>query len=283
MMDEIWTTLGEVEPTALVGARNQAHRAVQWVARAARANLEAKPDDSHSNLVWRATEGALVSHDLPTPDGKTHRLGLAIGDMKLSLDGEGAGATVLELGGQTDAEVGTWVDGILTGHGLKPASEVALPYDIPDLSGPYGASVSAIASTELARWFAAAADVLEPACEQLTGEVHTVSPLRCWPHHFDIAMLASLEAGDPETAPAIGIGLSPGDGYYPQPYFYINPWPSISADTLPTLGAPGCWHTQDFVGIVATAGDILKSGAGQAEMVKFLDHAIATSRELLGT
>lgn len=42
---------------------------------------------------------------------------------------------------------------------------------------------------------------------------------RCWPHHFDLAVLFSLEAGDPETARSIVVGVSPGDASFNMPYF----------------------------------------------------------------
>ena len=47
-----WSTLGAKSPTALVRARNLSHHALQWVAKAARANLQALPDDGHVSLQW---------------------------------------------------------------------------------------------------------------------------------------------------------------------------------------------------------------------------------------
>lgn len=82
-------------------------------------------------------------------------------------------------------------------------------------------------------------------------------PIRCWPHHFDIATYVALGSGDPETAPGIGAGLSPGDESYGQPYFYVNPWPQPQAGALPGDIAPGRWHTDGFVGAVATGDDVL--------------------------
>ena len=46
--------MGQVGPDCLVAARNLAHRAVQWPTRTARANLEARSDDSHSNQLCAA-------------------------------------------------------------------------------------------------------------------------------------------------------------------------------------------------------------------------------------
>ena len=50
------------------------------------------------------------------------------------------------------------------------------------------------------------------------------SPVRCWPHHFDIATLLTIAPGQ-----TIGVGLEPGDGYYDEPYWYVNQYPAPSA------------------------------------------------------
>ena len=60
-----WRILREPAPTSLAGSRQVAHYAVQWVARAALANLPAALDDSPSALAWDATLRALVSAALP--------------------------------------------------------------------------------------------------------------------------------------------------------------------------------------------------------------------------
>jgi hypothetical protein len=80
-----------------------------------------------------------------------------------------------------------------------------------------------------------------PRGAQIPARRYRVGPgaVRCWPHHFDIATLLSLGRGDPEGAAAIGIGMSPGDAYYPQPHFYISPWPAPPADALPRPPIPG--------------------------------------------
>ena len=48
------------------------------------------------------------------------------------------------------------------------------------------------------------------------------TPVRCWPHHFDIATLLNIGQ---ENLQSIGIGLSPGDSNNREPYFYVTMWP----------------------------------------------------------
>ena len=284
-MTEFRTGLAEVAPTALAEARLQAHYAVQWVTRAARANLPAEDDDSHSNLGWDAARGALVSHHMAGSDGPV-RVGLEIAGMVLHADCKSAGSGELPLNGHSNIEAGAWLDERLNICGLQPAGQVRLPYDLEDHALGQGAGFTVGAHTgefaELAAWFDAAADVLETVRATLGHISPGPSPVRCWPHHFDIATLLSLEAGDPETARSIGIGMSPGDGTYGEPYFYINPWPHLAADDLPELPPPGHWHTEGFVGAVATGTEVLTLTDRRDGLVAFVAGAVEAGRRKLG-
>jgi hypothetical protein len=106
--------------------------------------------------------------------------------------------------------------------------------------------------------------------------------LRCWPHHFDIATYVSLEAGDPETARAMGVGMSPGDESYDQPYFYVNPWPHLDSSELPDPPAPGHWHTDGYVGLIATAEEVLSQSDDALDLSRFLENAFDIGRRRLG-
>ena len=111
--------------------------------------------------------------------------------------------------------------------------------------------------------------------------------MRCWPHHFDLATLVSVPGGAPGDARTIGVGLSPGDGSYAEPYFYVTPWPSPDSPALPELPAGADWHRTGWFGAVLTATAIFHDAGGspptRARMVReFLDVASRASRVLLG-
>ena len=255
-----WSMLGGKAPAALVKARTIAHHAAQWPTRAARANLTAVPDDSHSSLTWDNSRSTLFSQPLPT-DGADVRVGVRVAGPALIIM---RGAVVLdtyELAGRRESMVGVWLDSALRALGLKPASSVTLPYTIPFHPVARGSSYSFSgefdAFEELARWFAAAEDMLEDARAGYAGLVPGPGAIRLWPHHFDIATLVGLEPVNGETTRSVGIGVSLGDHYYPQPYVYVSPWPHLDAKALPDLPPPGIWHTQGFVGAVATAEQLL--------------------------
>jgi hypothetical protein len=273
-----WSTLGNKAPTALVKARTIAHHAVQWPTKAARANLDALPDDSHSSLTWDGARGALFSQLLPA-GGADVRVGLRLAGLALILMRGDLVLDTYELAGRRDSMVGVWLDSALRALGLKAASDVALPYSIPShpvaRGSAYGFSGESEAFDELVRWFAAAADFLE---EVKTGYADgRVDTVQCWPHHFDIATVVALDPPDAENARSIGIGLSPGDHYYPQPYVYVSPYPAPKGAIFPPL-ALGHWHTAGFVGAVAIAESILALDDRRAGLLAFVRAAYDSGR-----
>ena len=267
-----WSMLRNPQPTTLAAARALAHRAAQWPARAARANLEPAADDSHGALAWDAARAALLSR--PLEGGM--QVGLRIGVHELIV-AQGAKTEAIALATNTDAEVAAWLDAKLAEAGLKPASGVALPYEMPAANfaravdeGPRLAA--------LAGWFAAGAEILEELRRKHQRFRPGPSPVRCWPHHFDIAILVGLEQGG---ARAIGIGLSPGDDYYAQPYFYLSPYPKPDIGGLPPLPPGGRWHTHEFFGAVATAVEMLALGDPRGGIMAVVDAAFAESLKRL--
>jgi len=169
----------------------------------------------------------------------------------------------------------------LAEQGLKPASGVKLPYDLPSASfaravdeGPRLAA--------LAGWFAAGAEILEELRRKYKRFKPGPSPVRCWPHHFDIAILVGLEEGGAEHAKAIGIGLSPGDDYYAQPYFYLSPYPTPDTENLPALPPGGRWHTHEFFGAVATGVEMLALDDPRGGILAVVDAAFEESLKRLG-
>ena len=87
-----------------------------------------------------------------------------------------------------------------------------------------------------------------------------LGPIRIWPHHFDLGAIL------PGT---IGVGLSPGDAYYAEPYFYVTPPSPI--DRGPAIAGGGFWRTDGWTGAV-----LLASAAGRPEA--FVESALAAMR-----
>jgi hypothetical protein len=285
-MAQIWTQIGTIDPKDLAEARLQAHNAAQWLTRAARANLAPQPDDSHTNLGWDDQLGALQSRNLDASDAGPFRFGLRIAPLTLLVMQGDTILDALALDGKRDAEAGAWIDQHAAASDLRAPSSAILPYVVPNhpvaAAGRYSDTSREAEFAELARWIAAADDVLQETKTKLAQAGTGSSPVRCWPHHFDLATLLSLKTGNAETATSIGIGMSPGDDYYAQPYFYVSPWPRPAVNTLPDPPSPGHWHTKDFVAAVVTGDALLACKDRRAAARDFIDAAIAASRRLLG-
>lgn len=281
-MTPSWDQLGKIDPKALWEARLQAHHAAQWVARAACANLPARPGDTQSNFGWDRDQGALVSHELRGRND-TLRVGLAVRTMTLIVLRETTVVDQFVLDGELHADAGIWLDRILGTAGLALASGAALSYAIPAhpvgggaayVSGPQHGEFAAVAN-----WFACS--------DEMLGGIHgalpqgTASPVRCWPHHFDIATLWTLGEGDAQKAPSVEIGMCPGDSNYAQPYFYVTPRPRPTLEKLPPLPPPGDWHIDEYLGAILT-GDAIVALHDRADRTRqFLDAAINVAQRLV--
>src|SRR5437764_1147495 len=101
-----WHLFTGVEPSRLHEARLQAHYAVQWLARAARAYAAGRPNDEHTNLGWDDGLGGLTTHPLASGG----RLGLRLATLTLVLLGKaGEAAHELALDGRIENEVRAWL------------------------------------------------------------------------------------------------------------------------------------------------------------------------------
>ncbi|HEY4562453.1 MAG TPA: hypothetical protein VIJ36_05700, partial [Thermoanaerobaculia bacterium] len=151
--------------------------------------------------------------------------------------------------------------------------------DHPVATGAPFALAGSPAPAELERYYAGADRLLRALRDRNPG----FSSVLCWPHHFDLAMLMPLDRqADAETVRSIGVGLSPGDGGRPEPYFYVLPWPRPTGD-LPALDG-GRWNTEGWVGAVLEAADFTTAGSNGAQrgrIERFLNSAVQACRQLL--
>ncbi|MEM7001672.1 MAG: hypothetical protein AAF529_12865 [Pseudomonadota bacterium] len=243
--------LGTVDPNQLVHARAQAHQACQWASKAARANLVARPDDSHSNFGWSPDLGALVTESLDADRALQAGFSFAAGELLWLRHGQ-VEAT-LAIADREDRELSIWLDEHLAGASLSLTEDAHMPYALEE-QVPYEPCPDEMQS--LGQWFDSGFAALASVRNEFLNAVFSAAQPRCWPHHFDVGMLLLLEDADPETARSVGLGLSPGDASFAQPYYYCNPWPVPAAETLGQAPAGFHWHTQGFTSLIALASDL---------------------------
>jgi hypothetical protein len=278
-----WAPLRGIDRHRLSEARLQAHHAVEWLGRAARAYVPPQPDDEHTNVGWDGALGGFVTH--PFRDGA--RLSLKTTDLTLALHGGEGSVQSFSLDGRTDAQARRWLSGRLAARGLDArALDAPSPYEMPahavSQGAPYGPAGLTDALAELAAWFGNAALSLGALHRQTLGRKLAASPLRCWPHHFDLATLITLPARNGDATGNVSAGFSPGDEYYDEPYFYVSVYPEPDPRTLPSLPTLGHWHLRDFMAAVAPAHKIVAAKNQQAETDDFLPAAVDGAIKVLG-
>ncbi|MEM8609784.1 MAG: hypothetical protein AAGF92_21990 [Myxococcota bacterium] len=272
-----WKPLGSVLPESLEAARLDLHWATQLVSAAGTSLLEPTADFSHTNLAWDKSLGVLAGRPV---GGSALRSALVFEGLELAvLDGDRERAS-LALAGRTVGEALEWLSGAIDAD-----VPLLLPtHDMPDhpvKSGAVFTDAHVDGRRELAAWFADA-----------TALVHAVvdgdplaSPVRSWPHHFDVASLMTFDPDeDPEEARSIGVGFSPGDEKYNAPYLYVTLWPYPHEDDLPDLEDMVCWNTEAWTGAVLMADVILSMphDEQQERSLRALRSAVQMSRGLLG-
>ncbi|MGH6848532.1 MAG: DUF5996 family protein [Methylocella sp.] len=279
-----WRPLRGIDQRRLSAARLQAHHAVQWLARAARAYVPSQKDDSHTNLGWDNSLDGFTTHRLK----KGIHLGLKIADLALVLHGDETTARMqsFSLNGHTDAQARLWLGAQLGARGLDTrALDAPSPYELPahavTQGAAYGVADAADTFLELSAWFANAEFLLVRVQRQMIGRKLSASDVRCWPHHFDLATLASFPARDADVTAYVGAGLSPGDAYYDEPYFYVSVYPQPDSTALPSLPKPGHWHTHEFTAAIAPAHEIVAANSQKAVADEFLKAATDAAIKIL--
>ncbi|MEO1680839.1 MAG: hypothetical protein AAFU80_22050 [Pseudomonadota bacterium] len=260
-------------------ARDAAHAAAQLLMRAAATNIPVREDYSHTALTWLPPNRQFVTG--PMGD-KNVRVALALSPLSLIVSlGQGLQVTHMLAGTTPHAALG-WLDARLAANGLTPASHVEGSSDLPEGVAGLTTFERDLDMASLAAWYDLASGALSTLANAQSALRPGPSPVRTWPHHFDIATYVALADGDAEDAPGIGVGMAPGDAAYPDPYFYVNPWPMPAPDALPQAPSPGHWHVEGFVGAVATAPELLGLADISGGTDAFLDAAFSAGIRLLG-
>jgi len=257
---------------SLGDARRQTHHATQLATAAGISFLPKQADDSHTNLEWLPDLGALASRVVPST--APFRIAVRVAALELRvLDDRNSTVASLPLHGRRIVDAEGWLRGCVAARGADAAKfTLAKHYEIPhhavDDGGTFDASDST-AFAELAAWFDLAARLLERVRVRDDG-----SEIRCWPHHFDIATLITIQPGK-----TVGAGLEPGDTYYDEPYFYVNANPPPASATA-RLSGGGSWHTHEWFGAVLP-GSRVQSAKVESQIIEFLDSAIVACRQLV--
>ena len=268
--------LGSVAPTDLVNARNSLHLAVQLIASAGHNLAEPKPDDSHRSLQWE-------------PDLRSFRGVDLAGGFFVRVRAVEFAAELVKLNGDviSDLELddSPLTESLLILQSQMPVPEAKRSFGFAqlDASFPDQAAFSRTLyaepldkRTELALHFGHAYEVLQGIC----ADEPKASAIRAWPHHFDIATI--LPGG--AKGSTVGVGLSPGDGSYAEPDWYVTPSPLAPNATESKPPKPWKWHTEGWIGMVLPMSNLFKhakEASREGELRASLGHCVEIARKVI--
>lgn len=273
--------LSPLSPQSLTSARLQLHYAIQPIAAAGNALVSSEPDGSHSSLKWDTSFNGLVGNMIRAKQD----FQIALNPVNLTLqilDETGSAIANFSLHQKNLAQVMEWLTGAIATLGVNTNPLQLLSYpsdDFPDHPIAHGALFDSSypeARVTLAKYYSVSHLLLQ----EIVTKTASASPVHIWPHHFDIATLITLPAQN-GISHTIGVGLSPGDSSYSEPYWYVSPYPYPDITSLPDLAGLGIWHTAHWVGAVLTASSLhqdLTDSKSVEQIRRFLEHAIEVLR-----
>lgn len=231
----------------------QLHWLSQVLAKAGRAFVPEKPDDSHTNLYFDPLAGKLCSRWIEK-DKQKFMLTLNLASMQFEwvdryFDVKQSTSALGKSMEELEKEVAVFPGSL----GL-PSEKIyeALHFEIPD----YGFDSIAqkdISEEGIRQWkfFRYLANLTSL---DFLGFLQAENEIRIWPHHFDTGVYAQLTPGF-----GIGFGLAMEDSMAGQPYFYLVGYASDGQLQYKNLPAPetGKWITGDnWNGAILPLGEL---------------------------
>jgi hypothetical protein len=281
----IWQTIGKIKPQELTESRLQLHYAIQFIAATSAALAEPLPDYSHTSLAWNPGLEILTGAAIQA----TQPFQVALDPISLTLillNQRSETIASLPLHGKTMSEGLIWLKQESAQLGAEDSKIMFLDYpsdDFPDHVLAQGAAFDAsqeLALSELVDYYANTHQLLQA----MIATTEDAIAAHIWPHHFDMATLIMLPGIQNGNSLTVGVGLSPGDAGYNEPYWYVTPYPYPDTANLPTIDGKGFWHTQHWVGAVLPASHVtetMNADAQQQQVEAFLDSALKISMTLL--
>ena len=189
------------------------HQAAQYLAAAGICFVEHQADDSHTNLGWDAENKRLVTHFFSSDK---YQLSLVVESSKLEWLQNGKLAASIDLSESTHLDNLTWIKARAEASGLAPYM-YRFHYDLPfpALSDEHVFFFD-VKTTNLitSKW-----DMGKKAFEGFLMNWRFDSPIRLWPHHFDLGFYLQMDKAG--TLFMVG-GLAVPDSLVDDLYFYVS-------------------------------------------------------------
>lgn len=267
----------ETTASSLTDNRIQLHYAIQYIAAVGSALATPQPDYSHTTLHWDPTQQLFIG--VPIQTRQPFHIALdPVNLILFVLDQGGNTLTQLPLQGKTLEAGLTWLKAEIAKCGADAEKVIFLTYppdDFPDHAIAHGVPfhLNGVAERKkLTRYYHETDRALGAIAAQTPG----ASPVHIWPHHFDMATLITVPGETNGEPRSIGVGFSPGDTSYNEPYWYVSPYPYPDRTQLPSLAGQGFWHVHHWTGAILQASQLQTD----EQLNLFLQVAIQAAQKL---
>jgi len=201
---------------ALTEAWRRSHYAAQAAAEVGKGWGKYQDDDSHSAATWDDPSVSLL--------WRTPSLAARFRMSELAITVEGLqGSERIDCAGMAlDPLIGA-VRSAANRLGDAMKQEPKPAPDLPE--HPLGSGAEFEAPGEADQALESMYLFTAAALEKFAPLAPDASPVQCWPHHFDIAVLSVVARdGDENMTRTLGVGLTPPDSLSERGYWYVSAW-----------------------------------------------------------
>ena len=254
----LWKKLVAFDMDILADNRQQLHQAIQNVSAVGRTFLPPSDSDVGASLIWDSNLSRIVGQWVQ--GGIKFRSSLHPETFTIHLvDASVTSMASYEVSGKKQGMAMVWLEEQLTRLELNTKTlTLDKPYELPIYPQAKGAPFTPDKDAQiyLSSLFHNAWLILLEIIRDHEG----FGPPAIWPHHFDANSLHTVkDTGDFDTSASVGIGMSPGDENFAQPYFYVNAWPYPDVQELEPLPC-GEWYDDEWVGATLKLEEVIAAG-----------------------
>ena len=260
-----WWELAGHDSADLAQAWAQAHHAIRLAGIVGKSWASPRGDGQHAAMTWFSGPGLLdgLFASEPVSGDRPMRGVIRLWNLDLLLVEEtGAEISKIELIGKTLSYARNWMIETVKQHAGDAKRAIPENQPTPEQGVAVGVEfggLSQMAHAELLRLYGNTASVLE----QVSWTVDGASPVRMWPHSFELSTQVRLSAEDEMPPKLIVMGLAPPGKLSAGGYWYVAPWrtnvesKSDSWNKLPVGG----WVTgkNELPIAVLPIGDVVES------------------------
>ncbi|MDT0539412.1 hypothetical protein [Croceitalea sp. P059] len=237
------------------------HLASQYLAMAGKSFLEAKDDDSHTNLGFFKEDNTIRTWSL---DNSGTYLAFSFDSFALQWGTDEAKVS-FALKGKSHADIISWISKMAVASKIDKPYNYDLHYDLPfNQNDNY---VFELSDKEILNNLLQLRILAQDVLKIFLNKQKLESDIRIWPHHLDTGAFFVLKD---DSGKSIGMGMAIPDSLIDDHYFYISGYKghnSLNPDNFSKL-THGEWKNNGFKGAILPS-----SNTTQKQALQFLDEA----------